>query len=210
MTGVITPHGPPALSRTEKSAVKLFLGRFSADNASTATEMTLLYGLAALLSTHGLKHISQLDDLDFITCNERKWVAAALATEPVGRSHYWNGKEIPWAKGPGPVTGTIRQNHGRKNVIGKYPFADNKASCERLIRRGLRSPATIPQAPTYVAMNDFGVPPLFSLNAKTRSNVTQKTFQEYNFSARGMAKQDVEEALKYAGCISEQHGGRVR
>jgi hypothetical protein len=153
--------------------------------------MALLYGLSALLSTYGLRHISQLSALESITEKERAWVVRALGSEPEGR-RYWNGRADPWAKGPGPVTGTSRQNHGRKNVINKFPFADAKASAARVVRRGVPVPQPEQPKPVYKAMNDFGVPPLFSLNPMTRSKVVQKTFAEVSRArASGSGTDDV-------------------
>ena len=185
----------PSLSKPESVAIKAFLSRFTPSNQSVATELGLLYGLSALLSTHGLKNISQIEALAHITERERKWVVAALQTEAPGRA-YWNGQSVPWSKGPGPVTGTSRQNHGRKDVLQKYPFADPTSSSSRLIRQSVPVPLPPPPKPQYSAMNAFGVPPLFSLDSRVRANIVTKTFQEYNFSARGMKKTDVEEALK--------------
>jgi hypothetical protein len=171
--------------------------------------MTLLYGLSALLSTYGLRHISQISSLDNITSSQRKRVVAALQVEPPG-TKFWNGKPNPWAKGPGAPRPRNFPNHNRKNVIKSYPFADSSSTAERIVRRGLPVPQSKSDAPTYRVMNAYGVPPLCTLNDKTRSNVVTKTWGEFNFNVRGMRKTDVKEALQHAGVIGDEVGGRVR
>lgn len=135
--------------------------------------MTLLYGLSALLSSHGLKHISQITSLDNITLSQRKRVIAALESEPVGR-RYWNGK--PDASKRPPMK-TSHKNYNRKTVIKSYPFTD-PSSADRVIRRNLPHKDMETKARLYACMNDYGVQPLITLNSKIRSNVINQGERE--------------------------------
>jgi len=171
--------------------------------------MTLLYGLSALLSTYGLRSISDITSLDNITSSERKRVVSALHVEPPG-TKYWNGKPSCFAKGPGDPRPRNFPNHNRKNVIRSYPFADSTSDVSRIVRRGLPIPSAPSSSSTYKVMNSYGVPPLCTLNSKTKSNVVECTFHEFKFNVRGMKSTDVKEALQYAGVIGDDVGGRVR
>ncbi|GMH80072.1 hypothetical protein TL16_g08390 [Triparma laevis f. inornata] len=193
------------LSVKDKRAIRVFLDRFDTPTQSSASAMTLLYGLSALLSSHGLKHISQITSLDNITLSQRKRVIAALESEPVGR-RYWNGK--PDASKRPPMK-TSHKNYNRKTVIKSYPFTD-PSSADRVIRRNLPHKDMETKARLYACMNDYGVQPLITLNSKIRSNVINQAYREFNFAVQGLNKSDVKEALRWCGAIGEDLGARVQ
>ena len=74
----------------------------------------------------------------------------SLGNEP-HNTHYWDAKRQPFAKGPGNAKTSRTPNHGKKNVIMKFPFADERASVERIVRQDCAQPEylhNIPKPPT--------------------------------------------------------------
>ena len=62
MSNALHPRAsPPSLSTADKAALSAFLGRYP--DRQTASGLVELYGLAALLHSHGMKHVSQLDQV---------------------------------------------------------------------------------------------------------------------------------------------------
>ncbi|GMH97169.1 hypothetical protein TrVE_jg7848 [Triparma verrucosa] len=193
----------PSLTPSEKRSIRLFLDRFQTSSQPTASNMTMLYGLSALLSSHGLKHISQIDSLDNITSDQRKQVISSLTHHQPNK--YWNGRPDVSKRPPLP---TSSKNYSRKTVVKRYPFADG-SSVSRVVRSGLPVPLKLSNESIYKCMNDYGVRPLITLNDKVKGKVVGEGFREFNFTVLGMKKSDVKEALRWVGAIGEEMGGRV-
>jgi hypothetical protein len=161
----------PSLTPSEKRSIRLFLDRFQTSSQPTASNMTMLYGLSALLSSHGLKHISQIDSLDNITSDQRRQVISSLTHHQPNK--YWNGRPDVSKRPPLPPSS---KNYSRKTVVKRYPFADG-SSVSRVLRSGLPVPLKPSPESIYKCMNDYGVRPLITLNDKVKGKVVGEGFR---------------------------------
>ena len=194
------------------------LDRFPTKNRPAAKNLTTLHGISCLSSTHGLRSIRDVTDLDAaVRLRDDGRLSENFGTKsnaidirqgenlthltpsqrreagikPVKK--YWNGQASQARTRPLPEA----SRKPRANVTYQYPFADEKSNVENLLRMGLKSEVktkSTMQKKKREIMNSLGVSPLSGLSERQQRRVIEESFNEFNFSSRGGEQRELYEA----------------